>query len=103
MICNNCGRTFDEPAKAFQMHYEVDTMRERKYPICPYCYSEEIEESGSCPICGEAIPYTEDYCKRCSEDINQDLTRFIKSIQGLYSIDYEKAVEWLTYEIERRN
>ena len=44
MICNNCGRSFDTPATAHQMHYEVDTRRGREYSVCPYCCSNDIDE-----------------------------------------------------------
>lgn len=103
MICNNCGRTFDEPARAHQMHYEVDTMREESYSICPHCHSEEIEETDKCPVCGETIATTDDYCEDCNPLISAEVSVFIKDLQEAYNIDYTTALEWLTYEIERRN
>lgn len=103
MICNNCGRTFDEPARAHQMHYEVDTMREESYSICPHCHSEEIEESNKCPVCGGIKRRTEDYCVPCSESISDNVGGYLLEMQRDFDIDYKTALEWLTYEIERRN
>ena len=103
MICNNCGRTFDEPARAHQMHYEVDTMREESYSICPHCHSEEIEESDKCPVCGEEKPLTEDYCKTCSDTIHNEVGKFIKAICAEFLIDQRTAVDWILTDIDRRN
>lgn len=102
MICNNCGRSFDTPATAHQMHYEVDTMREEAYQICPYCHSEEIEESTTCPVCGETIATTDDYCEDCNASISVAVTSYIKDLQENYDIDYTTALEWLHFETERR-
>ena len=102
MICNTCGRSFDRPATAYQMHYEVDTLRERAYPICPYCESEEIEESDTCPICGNIKQTAEDYCNDCQAAIHEDVGSFLKEICTRFKIDIDTATEWAMYDIERR-
>lgn len=102
MICNNCGRAFDRPATAHQMHYEVDTMREEAYPICPYCESEEIEESDTCPICGNEKQTAEDYCDNCQASIHEDVSKFIKELCATFLIDRNTAADWILYDLERR-
>jgi DNA-directed RNA polymerase subunit RPC12/RpoP len=102
MICNNCGRSFDTPATAHQMHYEVDTMREEAYQICPYCNSEEIEESSVCPVCGNEKALTDDYCDDCQASIHEDVSCLIKELCTRFSIDKSTAVEWILYDVERR-
>ena len=102
MICNNCGRAFDRPATAYQMHYEVDTLGERAYPICPYCSSEEIEDSDTCPVCGNEKQTAEDYCNDCQASIHEDVSSFIKELCERFQIDRSTAAEWINYDIERR-
>lgn len=103
MICNNCGRVFDEPATAYQYHMEIDDNRYRAYPICPYCESEEIEESDVCCICDNDKQKTSDYCENCDAAIHELVGNLIKDLQKSFNIDYQTALEWVTYDIERRN
>ena len=67
MICNNCKRTFDSPG------VRVDDVTSRgegyAYSICPYCESEEVEESHACPICSATIPASVDYCERHVKEV----------------------------------
>lgn len=102
MICNNCGRVFYEPATAYQYHMEIDDNRYRAYPICPYCESEEIEESDTCAVCGNDKQRTADYCNECQASIHEDVSRFIQELCSRFLIDSDTVVEWIMYDIEGR-
>ena len=78
--CNECDTFFDEPETKSQSvpygmgnaHFEFD--------VCPFCKSDDIEETENCRECGE--PLTEDnnfsgLCKNCiAEDMNLATTMF---------------------------
>lgn len=66
MICNNCGKTFDTPCNKIDY---VDEGEGYPYSVCPYCESEDIEDSHSCPICSFEIPKSLDYCERHIEEV----------------------------------
>ena len=51
MICNSCGRSFDEPKVEYEHHSELEVFQDEPYYICPYCESDEIEKSDECSIC----------------------------------------------------
>jgi hypothetical protein len=62
VICNNCKRTFDTPGT------HTDDVG-YSFSACPYCESDEIEDSHACPICLEEIPASVDYCDRHVKEV----------------------------------
>lgn len=100
MICNSCGRSFDEPKVEYEHHSELEVFQDEPYYICPYCESDEIEKSDECSICGNQKPTTDDFCKFCDAAIAERVKTSLSEFQAEFSCSREKAIEAFNYVLE---
>ena len=66
--CKDCGEYFAEP--------NVLEDREVGYAvgICPWCDSDDIEETYKCKCCGdEKADYSGGFCPHCMEELTEEL------------------------------
>ena len=71
MKCNECGTVFDMPDRIRENMGECfgfPAYEDRD--VCPYCQSEDIEESIACKVCGEESEY--EICEKCIKELSTD-------------------------------
>lgn len=95
MKCNECGGKFDTPEMLREPHGEY-------LPHCPYCGSDDIEETEMCPLCGESEAAVGDYCEDCADEIDSAVKYCINYLRNKYGLDTEKAIEIIAEWIEVR-
>ena len=99
--CNSCGAVFNNPDVSYDRHSEVDLHQYEKYDCCPVCGSIDFERKQMCALCKEDVA-EDDYCIACSEEISRMVEQVIDLIRNKFDVDYEKALDILGSEIERR-
>ena len=67
MFCNDCKRYFVEDEATVTVEREVGY----KEVLCPYCGSDDLEESHRCKCCGEQT--VNEFCDYCMESIAEEL------------------------------
>lgn len=89
--CLDCGETFRTPAtKVYEEPCEYwGAQISEKFTVakCPCCSSEDIEDTGTCVICGEASE--EPVCTECMKDIQW----YMEQIRNELGIDNEQLEE----------
>lgn len=74
-VCNDCKTQFEEPKEisVHIVHDEVDDRQLEKVVElhCPYCFSQDIEETKECLICGSAT--TNDFCEDCKQTAERQI------------------------------
>lgn len=102
-VCEDCGRTFDEPIKTKEKLGEFwGAPAFHDIYVCPYCESEEIDKLSVCPVCGEPMKADQDFCNACENFVSESLNDYIKSVQRYLKTDYKTATLLIATEMERR-
>lgn len=73
-ICNNCGRTFNEPEIYFERH-GPDSPPYEEFGMCPGCECGDFEEAEYCIHCEKWLLDEEIYagvCKKCAYELGED-------------------------------
>lgn len=71
-ICNECGKTFEEPKKVVERH-GLDTPPYEEYSVCPHCWSGNCSIAQTCERCGTICgDLTDGMCDVCYEDMNYE-------------------------------
>ena len=69
-ICNECGKTFEEPKVYYESHPYGEGHAHEKWTVCPYCREADISEAEQCERCGDWVESTrKGLCDVCYEDM----------------------------------
>lgn len=83
-ICNNCGRTFEEPATGREEHPYGEGTASEIISSCPYCRDYDYEDAVECEHCGKRISHSESdfgLCDDCRIGIAVRVRKFFDGYQ----------------------
>lgn len=89
--CLDCGTTFEEPKRAINRHWEVDTRQDGLVLVCPSCYGDDIEKLKLCACGWSYIISDKDWCQDCLDKVSR--------MARLLGLNHEQTKDLLEYWI----
>lgn len=103
-ICENCGETFEEPARIQEIHEELAERPSEYFEVCPFCESDFIEEAVECSVCGSFIPESQakfNLCEKCENAALEKGTDMVTAFKKKLHTEFtDNEIEYLSWFAE---